>query len=185
MHGLKNARSFSYLSIIIGGFLLVGASFTGGVFFATHDTTLFSRSFAPTGAPEGIDLGPLWKAWSIIDEKFVPASVASSSIATSTASASEERVWGIIGGLAASLNDPYTYFLPPSENKEFAADMSGSFEGVGMEIAVKNAVLTVVSPLKGTPADTAGIKSGDQILKIDGTDTKGMDTSSAGQMIPR
>jgi C-terminal processing protease CtpA/Prc len=95
----------------------------------------------------------------ILNDNFVPAAVATSSpIATSTADLNQQKVWGLISGLAASLNDPYTFFLPPTQNKEFSADMSGSFQGIGMEIDVKDQVLTVVSPLKGTPAERAGIK---------------------------
>jgi carboxyl-terminal processing protease len=85
----------------------------------------------------------------------------------------------MISGLAASLNDPYTFFLPPQQNQDFTQDMSGSFEGVGMEIEVKDEILTVVSPLKNTPAEKAGLKADDQILKINGDDTKGMDVSTA------
>jgi carboxyl-terminal processing protease len=137
-----------------------------------------------SGAPEGVDFSPVWKAWRVIDEKFVPAAVASTTpVATTTKDKNDERVWGMIGGLAASLNDPYTFFLPPQENEQFAQDMSGAFEGVGMEIAVKSEVLTVVSPLKNTPAERAGLKSGDAILKIDGKDTKGLDVTQAVKMI--
>lgn len=127
-----------------------------------------------------VDFSPVWKAWHIIDEKFVPAAVATSTkVATTTEGITEERIWGMIQGLAGSLGDPYTYFLPPQEATQFAADMSGLFEGVGMEIAVRDEVLTVVTPLKGTPAERAGIKSEDKILKIDGESTVGMDTDQA------
>ena len=130
--------------------------------------------------PANVDFSPVWKAWHTIDEKFVPAAVSSTTpIATTTAQAEQDRVWGMISGLAASLNDPYTYFLPPVENKQFGDDMSGQFEGVGMEIAVKSEVLTVVTPLKGTPAEKAGIKSGDHILKIDGVSTQGLEVDAA------
>ena len=116
----------------------------------------------------------------MIDEKFVPAAVATSTqVATSTEEVNQERVWGMIQGLAQSLGDPYTFFLPPKENEIFSEDISGEFTGVGMEIAVRDQVLTVVSPLKGTPAERAGIKSGDRILEIDGVDTEGMDISNA------
>ncbi len=178
----SSQKTISIASAIVGGALLGSAAFGAGILYATHATFLQGRVI-PAGAPENVDLGPLWKAWGVIDEKFVPAAVASTSVSTSTATESQKRVWGMIGGLAASLNDPYTYFLPPKENKEFTADMNGSFEGVGMEIAIKDNVLTVVSPLKGTPADKAGVKSGDQILKINGEDTRGMDTSEAVQKI--
>lgn len=134
--------------------------------------------------PQGVDLSPVWKAWSVIDDKFVPAAIATSTEqATTTERINEKRVWGMISGLAASLEDPYTFFLPPVENKLFAEDMSGQFEGVGMEIAVKDQILTVVSPLKGTPAERAGVKSGDRILKIDGVETRGLDISDAVKKI--
>lgn len=130
--------------------------------------------------PEGVDFSPVWKAWSVIDEKFVPAAVATTTkIATSTEEVHQQRVWGMIQGLAESLGDPYTFFLPPKENELFAEDIKGEFTGVGMEIAVRDKVVTVVSPLKGTPAERAGIKSGDRILAIDGVDTTGMDVSTA------
>ena len=70
--------------------------------------------------------------------------------------------------MTEALGDPYTVFLPPEEKKDFEENITGNFGGVGMEIDVKNRVLTVVSALKNTPAKKAGIKSGDQIIKIDG-----------------
>ena len=134
--------------------------------------------------PEGVDMTPVWKAWQALNEKFVPASVSTSTpMATTTAELNQEKVWGMIGGLAASLNDPYTFFMPPSESEQFATEMQGSFEGVGMEIDVKDGILTVVSPLKSSPAERAGIRAGDLILKIDGESTEGMDTTAAVRKI--
>ncbi len=164
----------SGLAILIIGFLLGLVSGANGA----EDT------FGGASAPEGVDLSPVWKAWQIIDEKFVPAAVASTTpIATSTKEIAEDRVWGMIQGLAGSLNDPYTYFLPPVENKQFAEDISGVFEGVGMEIAIRDELLTVVSPLKGSPAAAAGIQSGDRVLKIDGADTRGLNVEEAVKKI--
>ncbi|MCR4325669.1 MAG: S41 family peptidase [Patescibacteria group bacterium] len=181
--GEHRLKSLGPAGLAIGALLFASAGFVAGALLATN-SMLGAVGIAPPGAPEGVDFTPVWKAWRVIDEKFVPAAVATTtSAATTTADLNQERVWGLISGLSASLNDPYTFFLPPSENKEFAADMSGSFEGVGMEIDVKDGVLTVVSPLKGTPADKAGIKSGDRILKIDGADTAGIDTGSAVRLI--
>lgn len=154
-------------------------------FLASYVPPSVTKAFAGGAEePEGVDFSPVWKAWAVIDEKFVPAAVGTSTpIATTTKEINESRVWGMIQGLAGSLNDPYTYFLPPVESQQFADDMSGSFEGVGMEIAVRDQVLTVVSPLKGTPSEKAGIKSGDRILKIDEADTKDMDVASAVKLI--
>ena len=148
------------IGLIVGG----GVQKVGGAF-----------SEAP---PAQIDFAPVWKVLRVIDERFVPAAVATTT-ASSTVSIENERVWGMIQGLASSLNDPYTFFLPPVENQQFADDMSGSFEGVGMEIAIRDQMLTVVSPLKNTPAEQAGLESGDKITHIDGMETKGLDIASA------
>ena len=163
---------------IVANVVFLAAGLFGGYAIARHygATSVFASS---TSEPE-VDFGPVWKAWHIIDAKFVPASVASTTpVATSTEAIKKQRVWGMIEGLASSLNDPYTFFLPPVQSQQFSSDMSGLFEGVGMEIAVKNNVLTVVSPIKGAPAEVAGIKSGDQILEIDGVSSKGLDIDAA------
>lgn len=156
--------------------LVVGC--TGGYLLAVHQA---EAGVGPAAqGPDGVDMSPVWKAWNIINDKFVPASVATSTpIATSTEKLNQQKVYGMISGLASSLNDPYTFFMPPVESKQFASDMQGSFEGVGMEIDIKDGILTVVSPLKGSPAEKAGIKTGDQVLKINGESTTGMDTSVA------
>jgi carboxyl-terminal processing protease len=135
--------------------------------------------------PAGVDFTPVWKAWHIIDDRFVPAAVASSTpfAATSTPESDERRVYGMISGLADSLDDPYTFFLPPTENEQFVEGMSGLFEGVGMEIDIKAGVLTVVSPIKGAPASRAGIKANDRILKIDGESTQGVSVTDAVKRI--
>ena len=161
---------------IAGGCIALAVGFVLGVALVSGKGAAAQLS----GPPEGVDFDPVWKAWRIIDEKFVPAAVATSTrVASSTEERNEARVWGMIQGLAESLGDPYTFFLPPKENEIFAEDISGAFEGVGMEIAVRDQVLTVVSPLKGTPAERAGIRSGDRILEIDGVETRGMDISTA------
>jgi carboxyl-terminal processing protease len=92
-------------------------------------------------------------------------------------------VWGAIQGMVKSLGDPYSNFFPPQESKEFKEEMQGDFEGVGMEIGVKNGVITVVSPLKGTPAFRAGIRTGDKILKVDDKMTTDMSAEQAAYLI--
>src|SRR3989338_8804762 len=166
--------------LVLGVVGLTAVSFSIGlVMGARTDVSLAMLAETP---PEGVNFSPVWKAWRIIDERFVPAAV-STSTPTTTASVEEIRVWGMIQGLANSLDDPYTFFLPPVENQIFGEDMNGSFEGVGMEIAVRNQVLTVVSPLKGTPAERAGLKSGDRITHIDHLETRGLDISGAVRRI--
>lgn len=185
MHNDDGGKFLSLGSVVIGGLLLAAAAFGGGFFVGERGQNVSAQILSVNAEqPPDVDFSAVWKAWSVIDEKFVPAAVATSSLAaTSTAEGNRKRIWGMIEGLAASLDDPYTFFLPPSESQQFTEDLSGSFQGVGMEIAVRNQILTVVSPLKGTPADKAGIKSKDLILKIDGVSTSGLDVGAAVQKI--
>ncbi len=184
MHKFDWNISLSLSSVTIVGVLLVGGAFTGGFVLGSSQPVSIQVFSSGSQPPPNIDFSPVWKAWNVMDEKFVPAVVATSTpAATSTAALNQDRVWGMIQGLAGSLNDPYTFFLPPVENQEFVTDLSGSFEGIGMEIAVRDQVITVVSPLKGTPADKAGLKAKDLILKIDEVSTTGMDVSSAVKKI--
>jgi carboxyl-terminal processing protease len=85
----------------------------------------------------------------------------------------EELLDNGIRGLLSAL-DPHTMYMPPNVYRELKEGTSGEFEGVGVEISLKNEVLTVVSPIEDSPADRAGVKAGDTILSIDGASTKGM-----------
>jgi carboxyl-terminal processing protease len=89
-------------------------------------------------------------------------------------------MYGAIKGMVETL-DPHTVFMPPELFKEMKIDTSGEFGGLGLEIAKKNDVITVISPIDDTPAARAGIRPGDQILRIDDENTKGMDLAHAIQ----
>ncbi len=134
------------------------------------------------GMPEAVDFSAFWQAWQIISEKYVPTRV-STTTEDNGIVGNQEKVWGAIEGLAGSLKDPYTVFFPPEEHKLFESEISGTFEGVGMEIGVKDGVLTVVAPLKDTPAYRAGIKAGDKIIMIDGVSSDGLSTDIAVRKI--
>jgi len=126
---------------------------------------------------EVVDLKPFWETWKILDKKFVTDKEDPQEVTT------QDRVWGAIQGLTSSLGDPYTVFLPPSESEMFEDDIEGNFEGVGMEIGIKDNQLIVVAPLKDTPAEKAGMQPKDKILEIDGKSTKNMDTTDAVKLI--
>lgn len=86
---------------------------------------------------------------------------------------------GAVRGMVASLGDPHSVYMDAKLFKEFMIETEGSFGGVGIVVGVKDKMLTVVSPIEGTPGDKAGIKSGDRITKIDGHDTKDMTLDEA------
>jgi carboxyl-terminal processing protease len=86
---------------------------------------------------------------------------------------SKELVEGAISGMLRTL-DPHSSYLDPDAYKELQVETKGSFGGIGIEITVRDGVLTVVSPLEGTPAYELGIQAGDQILRVDGETTKEM-----------
>lgn len=169
----KNTRVQIFLSIIIAGLL-----FSAGFFAGKKNGSDIGSSFvlnATSTVPA--DFGPFWEAWEILDKRFTPAS------STAEAVSSQEKVWGAIAGLAASYGDPYTVFFPPVESKAFEEEISGSFGGVGMEVDTVDGVLTVVAPLKGTPAERAGIEAGDRIIAIDGESSSGISTTEAVKLI--
>jgi carboxyl-terminal processing protease len=109
----------------------------------------------------------------ILEEKFINAQNIDE----------KDKTYGSIEGLLKSYGDPYTTFFPPQQAKDFKAAVSGSFSGVGMEVGIKDGVITVVAPLKKSPAEKAGLKPDDKILKINGTSTENMTTEKAVSLI--
>ena len=134
-----------------------------------------------TDRPTPVDFEPFWEAWNVVNERFVGNGDQATS--TSEEEKTKRRVWGAIGGMVDALGDPYTVFLPPSEKKSFEESINGNFGGVGIEIDVRDKVITVVSPLKGTPAEIAGILAGDKIVKIDDRSTENMRIDEAVSLI--
>lgn len=95
----------------------------------------------------------------------------------------QKLVYGSIRGMLDSLDDPYTRFLEPQPYKEMKIRMSGQYFGIGIYIGMKDNQLAVIAPIDGTPADKAGLRSGDRIAKIDDKDTKHMALDEAVSMI--
>ncbi|SNB45288.1 S41 family peptidase [Geobacter sp. DSM 9736] len=90
----------------------------------------------------------------------------------------KKLIYGAINGMLSSL-DPHSSFMPPETYKEMKIETKGSFGGLGIEISIKDGILTVISPIEDTPAYKAGIKAGDQILKIDDRYTKDLTITEA------
>jgi carboxyl-terminal processing protease len=94
----------------------------------------------------------------------------------------KDLIYGAIRGMMNTL-DPHSTFLTPEEFKELEVETSGIFSGIGIEITLRDGILTVVSPIEGTPADKAGLAPGDKILQIDDKSTKNMTLNDAVRLI--
>lgn len=168
------------LKIVVGSLLAAVIIFYGGFYFGEksqlQNITAESIINKDLAASTTIDFAPFWKTWKTLEEKFV----ATSEGKTVT---DQDKVWGAIRGLVAAYGDPYTTFFPPEESKNFGEEIQGSFEGVGMEIGIRDGVLTVVAPLKDNPAYKAGIKSGDQVIKINNILTASLSVDEAIKLI--
>lgn len=103
-----------------------------------------------------VDFSLFWQVWDKLEESYLYRKDIDA----------KKMVYGAISGMTASLGDPYTVFLPPQENKDTKNDLRGDFEGVGIQIGYREQRLAVIAPLSGTPAEKAGIKANDYILKI-------------------
>ncbi len=90
----------------------------------------------------------------------------------------KKLIYGAINGMLASL-DPHSSFMSPEIYKEMKIDTKGAFGGLGIEITVKDGILTVIAPIEDTPAFKAGIKAGDHIFKIDDKFTKDLNINDA------
>ena len=103
-----------------------------------------------------LDLTQMWKVKDRLEELYLDADKMDDS----------KMTYGAIQGMVAALGDPYTVFLLPSDNKAANEDLAGEFGGVGIQLGYKDKTLSVMAPLAKTPAEKAGIKAGDLILKI-------------------
>ncbi len=160
--------------ILIIASLAVG--FTGGFYFQKYQTpvpVLKNLINKEAGQPKGVNFSTFWDAWNILHEKY----------ANQDKLNTQDMVYGAIDGMVKAIGDPYTVFFKPKESEEFSQQINGSFSGIGIEVGLRNNILTVIAPIKDTPAAKAGLLAGDKILKIDGKPTDGMKLDEAVSLI--
>jgi carboxyl-terminal processing protease len=131
---------------------------------------LLNRS---TPSQVNVDFNQFWTVWDKLSSEYLGKKDLDQ----------QKLLYGAISGMVNAVGDPYTVFLDPSQNEAFTADLSGTYEGVGIEIGVREGKLVVVSPIEGSPADKAGVLAGDQIAKIDGKDTSSISVPEAVKAI--
>lgn len=172
MEGLES-RLRSSLDNLRRGYRLSGILlFAAGIFLLgllVGNGTIKVPGFyiANSSQPKNVDVSPLWRVWNEINERY------------DGGIDSRSQVYGALGGLVAGLGDPYSEFMTPDETKAFRAQLEGRIEGIGAEVGMQGGRLVVISPIKGSPAEGAGLKAGDAIVTIDDKPTDGLSVSAA------
>jgi len=145
---------------------VVAAIFGGGVWVGWETKHLAVQ-------PGTVDFSLFWDAYNKLHENFIGKDGITD----------QQIMYGAIAGMTHSLGDPYTSFFNPTQAKEFQQQLAGSFEGIGAEVGIKKDQLTIIAPLKNTPAEKAGLKAGDLILKINDKSTQDMPVDEAVSLI--
>jgi len=159
-----NNKKIIYSIVLVVAFCVI---FTLGTWFGAVKL----NHYVPQ--PGTIDFSLFWNAYNTLQQNFIdPSKITNQNV-----------VYGAIEGMTNSLGDPYTSFFDPEQAQRFQQDLAGSFEGIGVEVGAKEGLLTVIAPLKGTPGEKAGLKSGDIIVKIDGKDATNMTADEAVTLI--
>lgn len=161
--------NFTVVRKVILTTIATGLVFVFGYYLGVNGFRLESASFPklklsremPSNRSD-LDFSLFWKVWDVIDSEYYDRSKINVS----------KMVYGAISGMTSALGDPYTAFLPPEENKVVEEDLSGSFQGIGIQIGFKGKNLAVIAPLPNSPAEKAGIKAGDLITGIIDTGKK-------------
>jgi len=160
---------FLVVFIFSGGYYLGAAGFQARVEKAKK--ILIVRELPPDKT--NLDFSLFWKVWDTLEARYFDK----------TKLDQRNMVYGAISGMVSALGDPYTVFLSPKENKIVREDLSGSFEGIGIQIGFKGNQLAVIAPLPGTPAEKAGIKAGDFIVGLK-DESKKIDQGTIGITLP-
>jgi len=165
-----------YISVPIWTLLLVfifGFGFFIGNFNQPSIEKIEGLSNKESYTSSLVDFSLFWDAWSIVEKKYVNRFELNK----------QKMIYGAITGMLNSLEDPYSIFMEPEDSEKFIDDMSGSFDGIGAEVGIRKDVLTIISPLKGNPAQKAGLKPGDKVLKVDDTLTGDLTLDEAVSLI--
>lgn len=172
--GKKIKNAFFIYIIIISTF----AAFIGGMYIGRSywdklpwSNTRFINTEVPSELKD-VDFSLFWEAYQILDKKYVNRPLDK-----------EKVLYGAIDGMVSSLDDPYTAFMNPEMTQEFDNEIHGTFEGIGIEIGIKNNLLTVIAPVENTPAWNAGLKPRDIILTINDQSTLDIQINEAVKLI--
>ena len=146
MNKLQKIRFGFVLSMIVALVLASSGGFFAGKYY---------ESKHPTQKIDGVDFSLYWKAYDVLKQKYVGDIDP------------QKYLYASINGGYSSTGDPYTVFMPPQSADEFQQELSGELEGIGLKLGVLDNLPTVIAPIPNSPAEKAGIKPKDKILKVD------------------
>jgi carboxyl-terminal processing protease len=162
--------------------VIILIAFFGGYYFGVNKVTLDWKNYNPVlnvvdkEPPSGlitVDFNPFWTVWQKLVTNYYDKSKLDQ----------QKMLNGAITGMVQSLGDPFTMYLPPVQNSNFKQGLAGQFSGIGAELGMQGKDIIIIAPLDGSPAEKAGMKSGDIILKVNGQSTAGWDLSKAVDQI--
>ena len=169
--GRRGRLSFPrFLTLLTAAGLLVAIGFSAGFFVAQNklqDTGIPLRFPSPFSSR--VEFSLIEDVWTELHAKYFEKDALDDT----------QLIYGAVRGMVETIEDPYTIFLDPEENENFLESVNGRFEGIGAEIGIQDKELTIIAPLKNTPAERAGLRAKDVILKIDDKDTAPMSLEEA------
>lgn len=169
----KYVSAMLLIAVFVTGLFIGRSSVEDG--FAQGKTvapvTIKNRDSKNASAKE-LDFKQFWQVWSKVQEKYVkrPAD-------------EQQMFYGAIAGMIASLDDPYSVYFTPEIAKQFQEELEGSFSGIGAEVGMKENRVVVIAPLPDSPAEAAGLRTGDYISEIDEKSTAGISVEEAVKQI--
>ncbi len=163
MHMVPRGKTKRNKRFFISATIVVSVILAGGIFYLGLSLGTAKRTISITDSKQILneDFSLFWEAIDLVKQRHVHSSDVTD----------KQFLYGAINGALTAFDDPYTLFFEPEDAKKLDQDLSGVFGGIGAEIGMRNDQLIIIAPLKGNPAEEAGLLAGDKILEIDGIDT--------------
>ncbi len=160
------------LAITFSAGFLIGGKNVAASALTVEEGKVIGLGTTPKRINQNVNFDHFWDVWSFVEKEFYKQPVED-----------KDLFYGALKGLLSGTDDEYTVYFDPEEASQFKASLEGSFEGIGAEIDVRDDRLQIVAPLRGSPAEGAGILAGDWIVEIDGNETQGITLEGAVSVI--
>lgn len=164
----KFTQSLTIGHLLIGGILLTAVFYIGyGAGALQEERSGIRGAQVSTNTQmelgqDQLDFMQFWEVWQSVKDRYIESDISD-----------RDLFYGAIGGIVEGLDDPYSTYFTPEDASAFLQDLEGSFYGIGAELDERDGGIVIVTPLKGTPAEEAGVRAGDFILEVDGNSTEG------------